>query len=116
MQANKTSVYVSITGLKVKSFFTSFIFWRHAIPSKVQAEKSTGLVFLDVKRVGSYHFTLSAWENREAMIAYRNSGAHLAAMNAFRNIATGRIYGYEASSIPTWDEALGLWDDNARDA
>jgi len=116
MQENKTPVYVSITGLKVKNIFASFIFWWHAIPSKAQADKSTGLVLLDLKRVGSYHFTLTVWENREAMIAYRNSGAHLAAMTAFRKIATGKIYGYEARSIPTWDEALGLWDENARDA
>jgi hypothetical protein len=116
MQENNSPVYVSITGLKVKNFFASFTFWRHAIPSKVQAEKSTGLMFLDVKRKGSYHFTLSVWENRAAMIAYRNSGAHLAAMKAFRNIATGKIYGYEARSIPTWDEAIELWNEYARDA
>jgi len=116
MQINTTPVYVSITGLKVKNIIASFIFWRHAIPSKAQAEKSTGLVLLDVKRVGSYHFTLTVWENREAMIAYRNSGAHLVAMTAFRKIATGKIHGYETKSIPTWEEALGLWNENARDA
>jgi heme-degrading monooxygenase HmoA len=116
MQENITPVYVSITGLKVKNIFASFMFWRHAIPSKAQADRSTGLVSLDVKRAGSYHFTLTVWKNREAMIAYRNSGAHLAAMTAFRKIATGKIYGYETRSIPTWDEALGLWDENAREA
>jgi hypothetical protein len=116
MQENETPVYVSITGLKVKNIFASFIFWRHAIPSKAQAESATGLVLLDLKRVGSYHFTLTVWENTEAMIAYRNSGAHLAAMKAFRKIATGKIYGYETKSIPTWEEALELWDENARDA
>jgi hypothetical protein len=116
MEENTSPVYVSITGLKVKNIFSSFIFWRHAIPSKTQAEKSNGLVLLELKRVGSYHFTITVWKNREAMIAYRNSGAHLAAMTAFRKIATGKIYGYETRSIPTWEEALRLWDENARDA
>jgi hypothetical protein len=116
MQESKTPVYVSITALKVKNIFTSLFFWRHAIPSKAQAEKSNGLVFLDLKRVDQYHFTLSVWENREVMIAYRNSGAHLGALKAFPKIATGQIYGYETNSIPTWEEALRLWDENARDA
>ena len=116
MQENTKLLYVSITGLKAKNFFMTFLFWRNAIPSKFQAENSNGLVFLDVKRVKKYHCTLSVWKDRESMIAYRGSGAHAGAMNVFRKIATGKVYGYQARSIPTWEEALRLWAENARDA
>ena len=49
-----------------------------------------------------------AWESREIMLKYLRSGAHLKAMKAFKQIATGPTYGYESESIPSWDEAYAL--------
>jgi hypothetical protein len=37
------------------------------------------------------------------MLHFMRSGAHLKAMKAFHQIATGRTYGYESDQIPTWD-------------
>jgi hypothetical protein len=42
------------------------------------------------------------------MLNYLRSGAHLKAMKAFKQIATGPTYGYESETIPTWDEAYVL--------
>jgi hypothetical protein len=39
------------------------------------------------------------------MLHFMRSGAHLKAMEAFHQIATGRTYGYESDQIPTWDSA-----------
>jgi len=115
MKPHKGKVYVSITGLKVKNIFKSFHFWRHAIPSKNQAERSEGLIFLDLKQTNDYHHTLSVWKNREAMVAYRDSKSHLGAMKVFRKIATGKVFSYDSDFIPTWEQALELWDKNGRD-
>jgi hypothetical protein len=112
--AKNGSVYISITGLKINGLLSIFGFWRHAIPSKIQADKAPGLILVDLKKVGHFHHTLSVWENKEAMLKYLRNGAHLKALKVFRKIATGRVFGYEAQSIPTWDEALGIWSENAR--
>jgi hypothetical protein len=40
------------------------------------------------------------------MMAYRRSPAHLKSMRVFAQIATGKVHGYEADNIPTWDAAL----------
>jgi hypothetical protein len=40
------------------------------------------------------------------MLDFMRSGVHLKAMKAFHSIATGRTYGYETDSVPTWDEAF----------
>ena len=55
-----------------------------------------------------FQCTLTAWESREAMLNYLRSGAHLVAMKSFSKIATGRTYGFESESIPTWEDAIQL--------
>ncbi len=109
------SVYVSITGLKINAGLFAFLtFWRHSIPSKFQAHRSPGLLFLEVKACNGFQHTLSVWEDKQAMRQYIGRGAHLLAMRAFKKIATGRTYGYEATNIPNWEEALMLWHNNAK--
>jgi len=100
--------YISITGLKPKGILTFFKFLRLAIPSFQQAQKAPGNLFCEVKRVGGFQCTLTAWETKDAMLNYLRSGAHLTAMKSFHKIATGRTYGFESHSIPTWDEAFQL--------
>ena len=107
--------YVSVTGLRTTGFVSFMRFWRHAIPSKMQADQAKGLVLIELRQVNEVHHTLTVWESKEAMLAYRNRGAHLAAMKVFRKIAKGGVYGYEATSVPTFDEALALWNSHARE-
>jgi hypothetical protein len=42
------------------------------------------------------------------MLEYMKSGIHLQAMKSFHKIATGKTYGYESESIPSWPEAFEL--------
>ena len=100
--------YISITGLKPKGVIGFFKFWRLAIPSFQQAQKAEGNTFCEVKRMNGFQCTLTAWESREAMLNYLRSGAHLVAMKSFSKIATGRTYGFESESIPTWEDAIQL--------
>ena len=98
-------MYISITGLKPKGIISFFRFWRLAIPSFAQAQTANGILFSQVKRKGGFQSTLTAWVSRDHMLHFMRSGAHLKAMKAFHQIATGRTYGYESDQIPTWDSA-----------
>ena len=62
-----------------------------------------------------YQCTVTAWENREVMLAFMRSGVHLKAMKAFLKIATGRTFGYEADEIPTWEEAYSMLMEKGKD-
>ena len=106
--------YISITGLKPKGIIRYFQFWRLAIPSFEQARKAAGNIHCEVKRIKGYQCTLTAWETREAMLNFLRSGVHLKAMKAFHKIATGRTYGFEADTIPTWAEAFVLLEEKGK--
>lgn len=101
-------MYISITGLKPRGILSFFKFWTLAIPSFEQARKAKGIQFCQVKRIKGYQCTLTAWESREDMLNFMRSGVHLKAMQAFHKIATGRTYGYESNTIPSWIDAFDL--------
>ena len=35
-------------------------------------------------------------------------------MKNFSNIGSGKVYGYEADTMPSWENALTEWDKNGR--
>lgn len=101
-------MYISITGLKPKGILGFFRFWRHAIPSFRQAQTAKGNLFCEVKRIEGYQCTLTVWENREIMLTFMRNGNHKIAMKHFHKIASGKTYGFESETIPTWPEAFAL--------
>ena len=101
-------MYISITGLKPKGFWAYLRFWTLAIPSFTEAKTAKGNLHGDVKKINGYQCTLTAWENREMMLAFMKNGTHLKAMKAFNSIATGKTFGYESDTIPSWEEAYSL--------
>lgn len=110
------SFYVSITGLKVRSWKYIPAFWWHAVRSKIQADRAPGILFVGVKKINGVHHTLTAWQSREAMKSYIMSGSHKRAMPVFHKIATGQTFGFEASRLPDWDEVHRLWREHGKDA
>ena len=108
------SVYVSITGLRLKRFWHVARFYRHAIPSFRAARQTPGNLRAEVKSVGGVRHTLTVWENKAAMRAFLVTKPHLAAMRAFPDIASGKTYGFETENVPDWDEALRLWHAHGR--
>jgi len=101
-------MYVSITGLKPKGFIGYIKFWTLAIPSFRQAQTAKGNLHCAVKKIKGYQCTLTAWESRDAMLAFMRVGAHLKAMKAFSKIATGKTYGYESETLPDWEAAFTI--------
>ena len=107
-------MYISITGLKPKSFLGFIRFWILAIPSFAEAKSAKGNLHSDVKKVNGYNCTITAWENRKMMLAFMRNGIHLKAMKAFNSIATGRTYGYESDTIPSWEEAYSILESKGK--
>ena len=66
-----------------------------------QLKTADGLVFVEFKRSR----TLTAWENHDAMRAFRNNGYHLEAMKITKNIGKVKSISWETQSEPSWQEA-----------
>jgi hypothetical protein len=109
------TLYISITGLRVQHFWHQPVFRRHAIASMVQARQANGCLQAEARTINGIHHTRSVWRDRDAMLDYLRSGAHLGALKVFKRIATGKTYGYETTEIPDWDLVHRLWHDRGRD-
>lgn len=108
-------VYISITGLKLKSIIHAPAFWWHAIRSMGQAQSAPGLISAEARQINGIHHTLTVWETESAMHAYLITGAHLAAMKAFHGIATGRTVGFLTEIAPDWDDVHEIWERRGND-
>lgn len=107
-------VYVSITGLRVKSPTRLPLFIWHAVRSMQQAKSAAGNLGAEARRIDGVYHTLTVWENRPAMLVYLRSGPHLAAMRAFPAIGTGYAFGFDTDVPPAWEEIAGLWQTEGR--
>ena len=108
-------MYISITGLKPKNFFTTIRLFIFTIPAFRAAQKSEGNLFCESKKKDSYYHTITAWKNRNMMMKYLTGKAHSKAMKNFSLIGTGSTYGYEGDQIPSWEEAVKTWKENFKE-
>lgn len=108
-------IYVSITGLRIRRYAYTPLFWWHATRSMHQAQNAHGNILAQARSIDGVHHTLSVWENREAMLAYLRSGAHREAMRIFPKIATGKVFGMTATQAPDWIDVPRLWRERGRD-
>ena len=108
-------MYISITGLKPRNFFTTIRFWIFTIPAFKAAQKSEGNLFCVAKKIDTYYHTITAWKNRDMMMKYLTGKAHSKAMKNFSLIGTGSTYGYESDQIPSWEEAIKNWKKNFKE-
>ncbi|MEZ4756696.1 MAG: hypothetical protein R2817_07710 [Flavobacteriales bacterium] len=105
-----TTFHLSITGLRVKpGLMNRLRFQYHAVRSFMQAQKAPGVLHVAAKRVHGVEHTVTAWKDRDAMLAFVRSGAHLEAMKAFHRIAVGSTFGFDTDRIPDWPEVHALW-------
>ena len=73
--------FISVTRLRVRSFFFLPQFLWGAIRSANQAERSPGFLAGKITRMPRNVFwTVTVWENESAMDTFRIAGAHLRAM------------------------------------
>ena len=109
------SVYVSITGLRIKAFWHLPTFWHYAVPAMIQAKAEEGCLQADARTINGVKHTRTAWVDEAAMRAFLYKGAHLDAIRAFRKIATGKTFGAEMQDIPDWPTVHQMWRDRGRD-
>ena len=114
----RMTYYISVTGLTIKNVFSVPKFWKHAITSYIQAENAEGNIRVMTTSRGMYQqHTLTVWKDRKSMTKFMASGAHAQAMKVSADISVPggtKVYGYESDTIPTWDEALALWDEHGK--
>lgn len=108
-------MYISITGLKLKSPLYLFKFYKLAVTSMIQAQNSEGNLFAEAKKINGVRHTLSAWRSKEDMQNFLYQGAHLKAIKSFNSIASGKTFGYESETIPNWHEVHKLYLEKAKD-
>jgi len=80
----------------------------------MQADRAPGLLHASVRTINGVEHTLTAWESKAAMQAYIYSGHHKNAIKAFRKIATGKTFGFEADKIPDWKDVHQMWLDHGK--
>ena len=107
-------MYVSVTGLKPKGFIGWIKFWLFTMPASSAAQKADGVLHCDFKTRNGYRQTLTVWETKKHMMAYRLSPVHSRAMKGISQIGSGKVFGYETDSIPSWEDALVEFDNKAR--
>ncbi|MBL7946747.1 MAG: hypothetical protein JNN32_11850 [Flavobacteriales bacterium] len=102
--------HLSITGLRIKpGLMNRLRFQYHAVRSFMQAQKAEGVLHVATKRMHGVEHTVTAWRDREAMLAFMRSGPHLEAMKVFHRIAEGSTLSEQADHIPEWPEVHLRW-------
>lgn len=110
-----TGHYVSITGLRLRHWSFAPLFWWHAFGAMAQARAAKGNLSADARQINGVHHTVSVWQDREMMLQYLRSGAHLRAMRIFPRIAKGSVAGFQASQAPAWVDVPTLLRDLGRE-
>tara|TARA_B100001093_G_scaffold109630_1_gene101891 strand:- start:273 stop:605 length:333 start_codon:yes stop_codon:yes gene_type:complete len=106
-------MYVSITALKAKGFFSAIRFWLLAVPVFKQAISSAGILFCDARSVDGFHYTLIAWKTKKDMRKFVLSATHRKVMKIFLKIASDSTIDYETDRVPRWGKALLKWKESA---
>lgn len=108
------SVYVSITGFRLKRWRHLPLFWWHTFRSMRQARRAKGSLRVELRFVNGVYHTLTVWADESAMRAFLVEGAHLVAMKASRSMGVGRTLSFYAHHEPDWISALQRWMAEAR--
>lgn len=100
-------MFVSVTRLTIKGWRFLPAFALHALRSARQVRSAEGFVGgYTAAGVGLTFWTVTGWTDAAAMKAYRNSGAHVAAMpKLIRWCSEASVAGFECEAVPEIAEA-----------
>jgi len=95
------------TELHVRNFWTFIPFVRYSMRSTKQAKEAAGCLHVWVGNKGwRIGYTLTAWEDRTAMLQFRNTGQHKEAMQRISKLSRRyKTLVWEAKDVPPWKEA-----------
>jgi heme-degrading monooxygenase HmoA len=98
---------VSITRLRLRSFWFELPFLWHAVRSDIQAKRADGCLGVNIRRTDGAYWTMTLWRDTAAMRAFMLSGAHKDAMPKLQNWcseASLTHWEQDDATMPTWDE------------
>ena len=110
-------VYVSITGLRLKSPFHAPLFWLYAARAFPAAQFAPGCLRAETATINGVHHTWTVWENRKAAMEYVRGPHHKAALLIYARVAnpSSKTCGYETKTPPaSWKEARAIWEEKGR--
>jgi len=108
-------MYISITSLKLRSLWGYFELSYKGLKISQQAQTQSGFIEMKNTGFGWLHYTISAWQSKEALQSFSHSGAHLEAIKSGQKLANEiRIYTYEGEQLPDWKEAKKLLAEKGR--
>jgi len=104
---------VVATELHVRNLWKFIPFVRHSMRSAKQAKEAAGCLHVWVGNNGwRIGYTLTAWEDRNAMLQYRNTGQHKEAMQQIAKLSRQyKTLVWEAGHVPGWNEAKARLDE-----
>ena len=111
-----SNVYVSVTGFRPKAGIQFIRFWWRTLRALAQARRSPGNIAVSARKVGGIYHTMTVWTDEASMMSFVRSGEHRRAMHNFRELGSGKTYGFVADGIPGWNSAYELWLCHAREA
>jgi len=96
---------ITITSIRLKTVWHFFKLSFFALRIVRQTKQERGFVSMKSTGFGYMHYTLSVWENEEALKRFARNGAHLEAMKQSRSIASEiRTYTFQSEQVPQWNE------------
>jgi heme-degrading monooxygenase HmoA len=97
---------ISITELHIKNLWKFPLFMWHASRSAKQSQNAEGNIKTLLNGGWLRGYTITAWEDIDSMMQFRNAGDHKEAMHNMRQVASAyRSMHWETDVIPTWKEA-----------
>ncbi len=94
-------MFISVTRLRVRSirFLIPFVWYNERTVRQIQRAPGflEGTLFVDARRT---FWTMTAWEDKTAAMAYRNTGAHKAAMPKL-------LHWCDEASVAHWEAEAG---------
>jgi len=107
-------MYVSVTGPKPRGVIGWVRFGLLTRYTSSSAQNSEGLLLCNFNSRNGWQHPLTVWETKKHMMTYKVSQAHFRAMNRISQVGIGNVFGYEANSIPSWNDAFIELDNHAR--
>lgn len=97
---------ISITELHIKNLWRLPLFMKYASRSAKQSQTAKGNIKTVISLGWMRGYTITAWENIDAMMQFRNTGDHKEAMRMMRKVSSAyKSLHWEANEIPNWKEA-----------
>lgn len=106
-------IYVTITGLRPKSIFDVFRFYRHAVSAFRRVHDVPGLMYTAAKNIRGRHHTVTVWRDRDAMRRFH--AEHDAGCGGLAAFSTGKRLAFRTDEVPGWDELGDLLDARGAD-